>query len=371
MKNPRIWQVLALMSTTAAIGLGIALGVSWSYAKKLEEAVNQPLIIRERTTANALPVSPLLMRYQLELPGRGEIFPALTVGAPSDYWPVGILTLTNNSESPVMQVVSTEVADWSLHQEQTLILGAHESRQLRLSPPLLPQAFQIQEIRRASLDVRVKDERGDPLFAQTRPVLLHSANDIYWGQRFSNAQFAARWVTPHDPAVLNVISEARRFSPNGRLAGYLNPPKGANGLESQVRLQANATFRALSHSGISYVSSIFTFGEHVGEAQRIRLPRETLSLNNANCMDVSVVFASAMENLGMKPVIIIIPGHAFAGVKLGEQAQQTLYVDLTVLPRGTFEQAIARAQGWLKKTPPEQVLTVDIAAARAMGIYPM
>ena len=371
MQSARIWKALTIFSTTAAVGLGIALGVSWSYARKLEEAVNQPLIIRERSEGNALPVSPLLMRYQLELPGRGEIFPALSIGAPAEYWPVGILTMVNDSEHPVMQVVSTEVADWSLHQEQTLILGAHESRQMRLSPTLLPDAYSNQEIRRASFSVRVSDERGDALFAQTRPVLVHSANDIYWGQRFSNAQFVARWVTPHDSSVLQVISDARRFVPNGRLAGYLNPPKTSNGLDAQVRLQSNAIFRALSRSGISYVSSIYTFGEHVGEAQRIRLPRETLTLNNANCMDVSVVFASAMENLGMKPVIVIIPGHAFAGVKLGEQSQQTLYVDLTVLPRGTFEQAIARAQGWLKKTPPEQVLTVDVAAARALGIYPM
>ena len=371
MKSPRVWQVLTLMSTTAAIGLGIALGVSWSYARKLEESVNQPLIVRERVEGIAAPVSPLLMRYQLELPGRGEIFPALTVGAPAEYWPVAILTLTNDSENPALQTVSSEVADWTLHQEQTLILGAHESRQLRLSPPLLPVAFQNQEIRRAPLTVKVDDERGDVLYAQTRPVLVHSANDIYWGQRFSNAQSVARWVTPHDPAVLKVISDAKRFVPAGRLAGYLNPPKGPSGLDAQVRMQADAVFRALSRSGISYVSSIFTFGEHVGEAQRIRLPRETLSLENANCMDVSAVFASAMENLGMKPVIVIIPGHAFTGVKLGGNSQQTLYLDLTVLPRGTFQQAIARAQGWLKKTPPEQVLTVDVASARAMGIYPM
>jgi hypothetical protein len=371
MKSPRIWQVLTLLSTTAAIGLGIALGVSWSYAKKLEESVNQPLIVRERVAGIAAPVSPLLMRYQLELPGRGEIFPALSVGAPAEYWPVAILTLTNDSENPALQTVSTEVAGWSLRQEQTLILGAHESRQMRLSPPLLPVTYQNQEIQRAPLDIHVNSERGDVLYAQTRPVLIHSANDIYWGQRFSNAQYVARWVTPHDPAVLKVISDARRFVPAGRLAGYLNPPRKPTGLDAQVRMQANAVFRALSQSGLSYVSSIFTFGEHVGEAQRIRLPRETLSLNNANCMDVSAVFASAMENLGMKPVIVIIPGHAFTGVKLGDQSQQTLYIDLTVLPRGSFEQAIARAQGWLKNTPPEQVLTVDVAAARAMGIYPM
>jgi hypothetical protein len=370
-KNARLWQALTLFATTAAVTMGIALAVSWSYARKLEESVNQPFIVRERVETNALPVSPLLMHYALELPGRGEIFPALTIGAPAEYWPVAILTLTNDSEHPALQTISTEVPNWSQRQEQTLILGAHESRQMRLSPQLLPAAYQNQEIQRAPLSVRVSDERGDVLYAQTRPVLIHSSNDIYWGQRFSNAQFVARWVTPHDPSVLNVVSEARAFAPRGRLAGYLNPPKTPNGLDAQVRMQADAVFRALSRSGLSYVSSIFTFGEHVGEAQRIRLPRETLQLKNANCMDVSAVFASAMENLGMKPVIVIIPGHAFAGVKLGEQSQQILYLDLTVLPRGTFDQAIARAQGWLKKTPPEQVLTVDIASARAMGIYPM
>jgi hypothetical protein len=370
-QSARVWKALTLFSTTAAITMGIALGVSWTYARKLEESVNQPFIVRERVEVGAVPVSPLLLHYALELPGRGEIFPAMSVGNPTEYWPVAILTLTNDSEHPALQTVSNEVVDWSQRQEQTLILGAHESRQVRLSPQLLPAGYQNQEIQRAPLSVRVSDERGDVLFAQTRPVLIHSANDIYWGQKFSNAQFVARWVTPHDPAVLNLISEARGFAPRGRLAGYLNPPKTSNGLESQVRMQANAVFRALSRSGISYVSSIFTFGEHAGDAQRIRLPRETLSLNNANCMDVSVVFASTMENLGMKPVIVIIPGHAFAGVKLGEQSQQILYLDLTVLPRGSFEQAIARAQGWLKKTPPEQVLTVDVASARAMGIYPM
>jgi hypothetical protein len=48
-----------------------------------------------------------------------------------------------------------------------------------------------------------------------------------------------------------------------------------------------------------------------------------------------------------------------------------LYLDLTVLPNGSFEQAEARARRWLAKTPADRVLTVDVAAARALGIYPM
>jgi hypothetical protein len=88
-------------------------------------------------------------------------------------------------------------------------------------------------------------------------------------------------------------------------------------------------------------------------------------------MDISVAFASAIENLDMDPVLVIIPGHAFTGVRLGPQSSDTLYLDLTVLPQGTFEQAVTRAQQWLKKTKPEEVLTIDVASARRMGIYPL
>ena len=73
----------------------------------------------------------------------------------------------------------------------------------------------------------------------------------------------------------------------------------------------------------------------------------------------------------MDPVIVIVPGHAFAGVRLGPDSQEKLYLDLTVLPSGTFEQAVARADSWLKKTPADQVLMIDIAAARALRIYPI
>jgi hypothetical protein len=88
-------------------------------------------------------------------------------------------------------------------------------------------------------------------------------------------------------------------------------------------------------------------------------------------MDISVTFASAIENLGMDPVLVILPGHAFTGVRLGPQSPEILYLDLTVLPKGSFSHAITRANYWLKKTKPDEVLTIDVASARKMGIYPL
>ena len=73
----------------------------------------------------------------------------------------------------------------------------------------------------------------------------------------------------------------------------------------------------------------------------------------------------------MDPVIVIVPGHAFTGVRLAPDSQEILYLDLTVLPRGSFERARERAEYWLKKAPSDQVLVIDVAAARALGIYPL
>ena len=316
-------------------------------------------------------VSPLQVHYQLDLPGRGEIFPAM-MGDVGHYWPVAVLTISNSSDRALAQDVIAEIPGWSGRFEQTLIIGPGETRKIRLSPELLPQSFALTEIRQATLRVHSSTPGMDDVgYTQTRPVYLHSGSDLYWGTKFENAQFLARWVTPHDPAVLDLVSSARRFVPRGRLPGYEQPARSRAPLDGQVRMQARAVFDALRQSGISYVTSIFTFGNFTEDAQRIRLPRETLGLRNANCIDVSVAFASAIENLGMDPVLVIVPGHAFTGARLGPDSSNILYLDLTVLPNGTFEQAEARAQHYLKTTPADAVIVVDVAATRALGIYPL
>ena len=366
--SERAARIMAVGFMLTSLLLAGALGGTYVYLLRVMERKVEPLPPKPVQAATP-PVSPLLLRYQLELPGRGEIFPALVSAA--NYWPVAILTISNTAERAALQTVSAEVPGWTRRAEQTVVIGPRETRVVPLEPELLPAAFGNEEILRATLQVRVTDTAGAVNFAQTRGVMLHAASDLYWGKKFSNAQFVARWVTPHDPAILELVSRARKWAPRGRMPGYNQAQPSPKALPAQVRTQARAVFESLRQSGISYVSSIFTFGNFAGDAQRIRLPRETLQLRSANCIDVSVAFAAAMENLGMHPVIVIVPGHAFAGVRLGAQSPDVLYLDLTVLPKGSFDGAIARAQYWLKKSAANEVLTVDVAAARALGIYPM
>jgi hypothetical protein len=365
----RTARILAWTFFSTTIALGVALGWTWIFVSKLAlKPLPDPALPAKMQMASG-PASPLQLQYQLNMPGRGEIFPAFTGSQAADYWPVAILSITNTSSKAVLQIISAQVRGWSSELRQTAVIGPHEVRTFSLDPELLNTAYENAEIHSATLMVEVEDPATGHTYAQQRPVYIHSASDLFWGKKFANAQLIARWVTPHDDRILQLISRAERLIPGGRLHGYI-PVRGVN-MAQQVRAQALAIFQAMRRSGISYVSSIYTFGNYPDETQRIRLPRETLELSNANCIDVSVAYASALENIGMKPVVVIVPGHAFTGVRLGPNTQDILYLDLTVLPKGTFAAAEARAQAWFKKIPPNEVLTVDIGAARSLGIYPM
>ena len=368
-KPGRLARWLAWVFFFTTLGLAGTLAWGWMFVSKLALKPLPDPELPAKMQPTSGPASPLQIQYQLNLPGRGEIFPALAGAKAADYWPLATISIANTASKPVLQIISAEVRGWSEQLRQTAVIGPHEVRTFSLDPELLAQAYDNGEMRQATLMVEVQDPSTGRTFAQQRPVFLHSASDLFWGRKFANAQLLARWVTPHDDRVLQLVSSAERLVPGRHLRGY-NIIPGIK-LKTQVRAQARAVFEAMRRSGISYVSSIYTFGNYPNETQRIRLPRETLQLSNANCIDVSVAFASAMENLGMQPVVVIVPGHAFTGVRLGPNSQKILYLDLTVLPQGTFAAAAARAQAWLKKTPQSEVLTVDIGAARSLGVYPM
>jgi hypothetical protein len=317
------------------------------------------------------PISPVQVRYHLDIPGGGEIFPALTSSAPPHYWPVAVLSVENISSQSIVEVVSAEIPDWSRLSVETVSLAPEETRTIQLNPELLPQAYQNDEIRPVTLEVRASIVGTAFGYNETRLIYLLSASDLFWGNQFANAQFIARWVTPHDPTVLQLVSSARNHVRRGRLAGYGLSGNAAPAVAAQVRDEALGVFEAMKRLGISYVDSFATYGKFTSHAERVRLPRETLSLGTANCIDLSVAFASAMENLGLEPVIVLVPGHALAGVRLGHGSLEILYLDLTVMPDGTFDAAAQRAHDWIQKTPKAQINLIDIAVTRSRQIYPM
>ena len=82
--------------------------------------------------------SPLAVSYTLDIPGGGEIFPALASSSPGQYWPVATLTMVNTSSLTLLERVSAEIYGWSRQSAESVNLGPKETRILQLNPELLP-----------------------------------------------------------------------------------------------------------------------------------------------------------------------------------------------------------------------------------------
>jgi hypothetical protein len=322
------------------------------------------------------PVRQLEPTYKIQAGIDGEIYPVFanyaSLQRQSDRtFGVVSVTLSNPGTTVVRRRISVVLPGWSDEEIQTIELPAGAAHTLVFAPAFLPRLYQNHEIVAATAHVTVidpADKNGG--YQTTVPVRLRSAEDIFWGNNFKYAPFIASWITPHDGRVESVLARAKQFTLDHRLPGYENWKSAAQQEQATYR-QAKAIFTALQRSGLSYVKSSFTLGDHKGVSERVRMPRVSLSHSSANCIDAAVMYASLFENLGMDSTVVLVPGHAYAGVRVAEGSSSFLMIDVALTGRSTFEAAVASAEAGLARHAPTAVTRVLVEQARSAGIYPM
>ncbi len=164
-------------------------------------------------------------------------------------------------------------------------------------------------------------------------AVIHSGNAIekksksvvfrpYFDMDLENlCDLAARWTTPGAKAIKNLllpdgpIAEAMRAKYDYfQISGY----QGATAKEviDNVLMQMESTYIALRNMGFDYVSDTFTNPTSGDPCQRVKTPRKVLEDKSGNCIELSCLFASIFEAMGLCPVILFPPGHAICGVQL-------------------------------------------------------
>lgn len=177
-------------------------------------------------------------------------------------------------------------------------------------------------------------------------------------------------LPPHDERVQRILRTAREYTSEHRLPGY-EEWKNTQQQEKSTYAQARAIYEAIRKRGVSYVKSSLTFGNNGGWSERVRMPRETLAENSTNCIDSAVLFASLFENLGLEPMLVVVPGHAYAAVRLTPHSEDYLVIDSALTGRATFDAAVAAARNGLSRYSASEVRRISISQARLAGIYPM
>ena len=339
-------------------------------------AVSSPAADSGKTTvAPALKSRAPEPTYGIKVGLDGEVYPAFanyaSLQRPEDRnWGTVEMTIANSTSAPLENRIAVRILDWSDQEIQTVDVDAGAVRTFLFAPTFYPRLYSNREIAAATALVTVRDAKGRLLFTRTVPVRLRSADDIYWGPRFEYAPFIASWVTPHDPQVEKVLSRAKEFTPGRRLPGY-EEGKNAAQQERSTYIQAQAIYRALQVPGVSYGNSSLTFGRNANVSERVRMPRESLRQISANCIDGAVMYASLFENLGMEPEIVLVPHHAYVGVRVASGSKKHLFIETALTGRASFERAVRTAELGMKRYRAVQVVRIPIAEAREVGIYPM
>jgi len=321
------------------------------------------------------PVRQPIPPYKIQAGIDGEIYPVFANYASMQRqgdrtFGVVSVTLSNTFGEPMLRRVSVRIPGWSDEEIQTVEVAPGITRTVVFAPTFLPRLYQNHEIAAATAYVTITDTASNNSYETTLPVRLRSAEDMFWGNGFKYASFIASWVTPHDRIVEGVLSRAKGFTADHRLPGYENWKTTAQ-QEQETYREARAIFNALQRMGLSYVKSSATLGDHKGVSERVRMPRISLAQSSANCIDAAVMYASLFENLGMDASIVIVPGHAYAGVRVAEGSPKFLLIDVALTGRSTFEAAVASAQTGMASHAPSTVTQVMVEKARSSGIYPM
>lgn len=265
----------------------------------------------------------------------------------------------------------------SLHGEQYM-----PDRELRLSASYLADLTEGMqgEIR---IEVRKDDANGELLTAETYPVELLAIN--HWGGTGSMPELLPAFCMPNDPAVDKVLKAAsevlRRAGKSCAIDGYEGRSR------SRTWELASAIWSAIAGMKLSYTLPPASFEK---EGQKIRTPGAIMEGGVATCLDTSMLFAAALEQARLNPIIILTEGHAFVGLWLQPQEFSQLTTDeamavrkrielqeivvfestlVTNSPVPSFSQAVEEAKR--KLNDDEFHMAIDVRRARMRRIRPL
>ena len=166
----------------------------------------------------------------------------------------------------------------------------------------------LTESMNASVMATVSVASGD--LAQVAAPIEVLAYDQWAGTR-ALPELLAAFSMPNNPSIDVLVGKASRLlrSEHSELSmsGYQSKSR------DQVWKQVSAIYSTLAAESLQYAEPPASFGT---DGQKIRTPDRIMEGRVATCLDLAMLFASCLEQAGLRPVILTKEGHAWVGVWL-------------------------------------------------------
>jgi hypothetical protein len=182
---------------------------------------------------------------------------------------------------------------------------------------------------------------GKPAEEKTETLQVRSINDCPFG--VSNEEetlddenviagsaeigwmFAA-YVNENHPMLDKILQEALATKIVNAFLGYQRDDS------AEAVKQVFAIWSALQKRGIQYSSTTTTpGGSDAVYSQYVRFLDQSITNTQANCVDGSVLFASILRKISIKPFLVTIPGHMYVGFFLSSDKSDFVGLETTVI----------------------------------------
>jgi tetratricopeptide (TPR) repeat protein len=225
--------------------------------------------------------------------------------------PIGTVKVKNTSGSSVKNInvefFMERYMDNPMEVSAPFNLTAGEEKEIPLYALFSEELMEITEGTKASAKITITQNLNNKELTKdyTGVIDFYNRNAMSW----TDDRRIASFITAKDPVVLN-------FSKN-----IMNWMKAVQNPAVDENLQkAMATFEAVKIYGIRYeIDPATPFSELSEEAKAIdflQFPRQTLQYTNGDCDDLTALFCTLLEAVGVETAFITVPGHIFAAFAL-------------------------------------------------------
>lgn len=183
-----------------------------------------------------------------------------------------------------------------------------------------------------------------------------------WADDFSNSPLIAAFVTKLDDPV-------KAFA--GMVSQYAGGVAAAANDDDAIKF-CKALYDLELFNGISYQTPSGFLTEYTSFGQDLKYPRDVLRDKAGTCVDLAILYASVCETVGLKTLIIVIPGHAFPVVIL--PSGQLLPIEATGVGGAavgrsmSFEEAVNAGKKNIRELEMGRYFVVNVQELQSQGV---
>jgi hypothetical protein len=204
-------------------------------------------------------------------------------------------------------------------------------------------------------------------------VNLRSINDCMTRYDGKNYHYLfASYINEDHPEIDKILKQMLDTKMIDAVQGYQWGP-------AFVDMQVAALWRVLHDRGFQYSSITNNSGYNDSKglySQTVRTLDNSLKTSQANCVDGTVVFASVLKRMGIKPVMVTVPGHCFLGYyanDTGTSLSSIRFLETTLMSDNIFikdpKSAIQKYNDLLSKLIPKDVKLTDLNKAYYLEFF--